>query len=34
MLRQELTFKQKEILARIHRLPGGQVIQALNWRAG
>jgi len=34
MLRQELTFKEKEILARIHQLPGGQVIQALNWRAG
>jgi hypothetical protein len=34
VLRQEMQFKQKDILARIHRLPGGQVIQALNFRAG
>jgi hypothetical protein len=34
MLRQEMQFKQRDILARIHRLPGGGVIQALNFRAG
>jgi hypothetical protein len=34
VLRQEMQFKQKDILARLHRLPGGSVIQALNFRAG
>jgi hypothetical protein len=34
VLRSELQFKQKEILHQLHRLPGGTVIQALNFRAG
>ena len=34
VLRQEMQFKIKDILARIHRLPGGGAIQALNFRAG
>jgi hypothetical protein len=34
MLRQELQFQQHKILDRLHRLPGGGVIKALNFRAG
>jgi len=34
MLRQELQFQQQKILDRLHRLPGGTVIKALNFRAG
>jgi len=34
MLRQELQFQQNKILDRLHRLPGGGVIKALNFRAG
>ena len=34
VLRSEMQFKQREILDRIHKLPGGGAIQALNFRAG
>ncbi len=34
MLKQEMQFQQQKILDRLHRLPGGGVIMALNFRAG
>ncbi len=34
MLRSELGFQKEKILDRIHRLPGGGGIKALNFRAG
>ncbi len=34
MLKQEMQFQQQKILDRLHRLPGGGVIKALNFRAG
>jgi len=34
VLRQEMQFNQRQILDRIHKLPGGGVIKALNFRAG
>jgi hypothetical protein len=34
MLRQEMQFQQHKILQRLHQLPGGGVIKALNFRAG
>jgi len=34
MLRSDLEFEKQRILDRIHRLPGGGAIKALNFRAG
>lgn len=34
MLRANLEFEKKKILDRIHRLPGGGAIQAINFRSG
>ena len=34
VLRQELQFQQHKILERIHRLPGANIIKAVNFRAG
>jgi hypothetical protein len=34
VLLQELRFKQNDILAHIHRLPGGGIIKAVNFRLG
>jgi predicted nucleic acid-binding Zn ribbon protein len=34
ILRQELRFQERQILTRIQKLDGGDVIRALNFRAG
>jgi len=34
VLRQELQFKQHQILERIHRLPGASIIKAVNFSHG
>jgi len=34
VLRSEMEFQKHKILDRLHRLPGGGVIKALNFRAG